>query len=217
MRPRAISMPKARRPLFRPRAKLAGAHTVIMISHRLSALEHADEIYVLEQENLRSMARMRSFLRKAAHMRSFGKSSPSLKPLRMVSLRRASRNSMRARPIRSFSPRSSSHHAGDEAASKATSSLELQHHGEACGPYAPASARYGAGDSFGRARFRCGDFPYGVCGVWPARCRRRVGCDSCGRGVRGGGGVRRGARSASLRRAAVQPLSRIQDSRARAR
>ena len=45
-------MPKARRPLFRPRAKLAGAHTVIMISHRLSALEHADEIYVLEQGKL---------------------------------------------------------------------------------------------------------------------------------------------------------------------
>lgn len=32
--------------------ELAGAHTVIMISHRLSALEHADEIYVLEQGKL---------------------------------------------------------------------------------------------------------------------------------------------------------------------
>ena len=32
--------------------ELAGAHTVIMISHRLSALEHADAIYVLEQGKL---------------------------------------------------------------------------------------------------------------------------------------------------------------------
>ena len=32
--------------------ELAGAHTVIMILHRLSALEHADEIYVLEQGKL---------------------------------------------------------------------------------------------------------------------------------------------------------------------
>ena len=32
--------------------ELAGGHTVIMISHRLSALEHADEIYVLEQGKL---------------------------------------------------------------------------------------------------------------------------------------------------------------------
>ena len=32
--------------------ELAGSHTVIMISHRLSAIEHADEIYVLEQGKL---------------------------------------------------------------------------------------------------------------------------------------------------------------------
>ena len=32
--------------------ELAGGHTVIMISHRLSALEHADDIYVLEQGKL---------------------------------------------------------------------------------------------------------------------------------------------------------------------
>ena len=32
--------------------ELAGNHTVIMISHRLSAIEHADEIYVLEQGKL---------------------------------------------------------------------------------------------------------------------------------------------------------------------
>lgn len=32
--------------------ELAGGHTVIMISHRLSAIEHADEIYVLEQGKL---------------------------------------------------------------------------------------------------------------------------------------------------------------------
>lgn len=32
--------------------ELAGRHTVIMISHRLSAIEHADEIYVLEQGKL---------------------------------------------------------------------------------------------------------------------------------------------------------------------
>ena len=32
--------------------ELAGSHTVIMISHRLSAIEHADEIYVLERGKL---------------------------------------------------------------------------------------------------------------------------------------------------------------------
>ena len=32
--------------------ELAGSHTVIMISHRLSAIEHTDEIYVLEQGKL---------------------------------------------------------------------------------------------------------------------------------------------------------------------
>ena len=32
--------------------ELAGSHTVIMISHRLSTIEHADEIYVLEQGKL---------------------------------------------------------------------------------------------------------------------------------------------------------------------
>ena len=32
--------------------ELAGSHTVIMISHRLSAIEHADEIYVLDQGKL---------------------------------------------------------------------------------------------------------------------------------------------------------------------
>ena len=32
--------------------ELAGSHTVIMISHRLSVIEHADEIYVLEQGKL---------------------------------------------------------------------------------------------------------------------------------------------------------------------
>lgn len=32
--------------------ELAGSHTVIMISHRLSAIEHADEVYVLEQGKL---------------------------------------------------------------------------------------------------------------------------------------------------------------------
>ena len=32
--------------------ELAGSHTVIMISHRLSAIEHANEIYVLEQGKL---------------------------------------------------------------------------------------------------------------------------------------------------------------------
>ena len=32
--------------------ELAGSHTVIMISHRLSAIEHADETYVLEQGKL---------------------------------------------------------------------------------------------------------------------------------------------------------------------
>ena len=32
--------------------ELVGSHTVIMISHRLSAIEHADEIYVLEQGKL---------------------------------------------------------------------------------------------------------------------------------------------------------------------
>ena len=32
--------------------ELAGDHTVIMISHRLSAIEHADAIYVLEQGKL---------------------------------------------------------------------------------------------------------------------------------------------------------------------
>ena len=123
---------------------------------------------------------------------------------------------MRARPIRSFSPRSSSHHAGDEAASKATSSLELQHHGEACGPYAPASARYGAGDSLGVLGFVAAIFltvfaAYGLldaAGVWAAipvgaAC---VAVAVCGV-VRGP--LRYGEQLCNH--------SRIQDSRARAR
>ena len=196
--------------------ELSRTKTVIMISHRLSALREADRIYVLEdgrvaergthdelaegggpyarmwgrQAELRVLRRrFRPSRRRRLRGRSrpIGASGRLRRPgIRPDSLRRCVRRAPRG-PFGS-PPLPPLRHAAPREA------------------HAPAAARHGAGRAAGRRRLRRRHLPHRVRRLRAARPGRPAPARCGGHGDRASGGLRHRARPAALRRAAVQPL-----------